>query len=346
MIPYTSFFLSVFIILILRFVFRKLNWLDKPERFGHQRKPVPYGMGIVFFFVFLILSLSFLQPSAKLILLLLSSGVLCVVSFLDDRLGLPAWFRLLVQIICAATVVLAGVGVPAISNPFGNPIVLDSIKWNLDLVFSVLRIEPIADLVAIFWIVFVVNAMNWLDGAPGIVSGISTISCAVIYLLASMAGIHVIDQTDLLTMVLIVGASSFAFLLFDFPKPKILMGDSGAMFLGFMISVMAMYSGGKMATAVIVLAFPILDAIWTITRRILTCQSPFRGDFQHFHHELMKAGLSEREVNVFYYIVSLGFGAFTLYLQSFGKLLAIIILFVLMLSIRLFLAKTTARSSH
>jgi len=138
-------------------------------------------------------------------------------------------------------------------------------------------------------------------------------------------------------MALIIAGASFAFLLFDFPKPKVLMGDSGTMFLGLMIAVMAIFSGGKLATAFIVLAIPILDAAWTILRRLLQKKSPFKGDFQHFHHELMRAGLSERQVNLFYYAISLGFGFTALYLQSLGKLIAIIILFVLMVLVRLFL---------
>ncbi|MDZ4216904.1 MAG: MraY family glycosyltransferase, partial [Candidatus Gracilibacteria bacterium] len=239
------------------------------------------------------------------------------------------------QIISALIIVLAGIGVPAISNPFGGMIVLDSVRWTLELGGVQILIEPLANLVALLWIVFVMNAMNWLDGSPGIVSGISTIACFVLYGLASMSELHVIDQSTLSTMALILGGSSLVFLCFDFPKPKILMGDSGTMFLGLMIAVMAIFSGGKLATAFIVLAFPILDAAWTIVRRIIKRQSPFKGDFQHFHHELMKAGLSQRQVNIFYYVVSLCFGFIALFLQSFGKLLAILLLFGLMVTVRL-----------
>ena len=124
------------------------------------------------------------------------------------------------------------------------------------------------------------------------------------------------------------------------------MGDSGTMFLGLMIATMALFSGGKLATAFIVLAFPILDAVWTIIRRIYRKQSPFKGDFQHFHHELMDAGLSERQVNIFFYTISLGFGYAALYLESFGKLIAILILFSIMFSVRIALLMKRRRAER
>lgn len=335
----SSFLLTLFFIGFLKCAFYRMKWLDKPELYGYQRKAVPYGMGIVFFLVFAILSTQLLDMSPKLLGLLVAGGILTLTSFLDDRYSLPALPRLLVQITCALIVVLAGVGVPAISNPFGDAFVLDHIQWSFEFFGMSLQIEPLADLVALIWIVFVINAMNWLDGAPGMVSGISTITCAVIFFTASLSGLHVIDQADLATMTMIVGGSCFAFLFFDFPQPKILMGDSGTMFLGLIIAVMALFSGGKLATAFIVLAIPILDALWTIVRRLIKKQSPFRGDFQHFHHELMNAGLSEKQVNLFYYTISLIFGVSALYLESLGKLITIITLFALMVFIRLFLLR-------
>jgi UDP-GlcNAc:undecaprenyl-phosphate GlcNAc-1-phosphate transferase len=328
-------FALTFLLLILGYwSFKKLNWLDKPHLYGYQRSPVPYGLGIVFFLNFLVLSLLYLELDPKLIALLITAGVLTLTSFVDDRIKLSPLLRLAVQFGCAGLVVLAGISVPAITNPFGDPFVLDSFQWVITWGNFELTIIPLAQIVAMMWIVFVINAMNWLDGAPGIVSGITSIACIVIYLLATMSDLHVIDQSTLTNLSLIIGASAFAFLFFDFPTPKVLMGDSGTMFLGLMIAVMAIFSGGKFATAFIVLAIPILDAGWTIVRRILKKQSPWKGDFQHFHHELLRAGLSERQVNLFYFAVSMSFGYAALYLQSMGKLIAIVILFSLMVFVR------------
>lgn len=328
-------FALTFLLLILGYwSFRKLGWLDKPHLYGYQRSPVPYGLGIVFFLNFFVLSLFFLEIDPKLLALFVAGGLLTFTSFIDDRIKLSPYLRFVVQIVCAGLVVLAGTSVPAITNPFGDPFILDSIQWVFSWGNFELVIIPLAQIVAMLWIVFVINAMNWLDGAPGIVSGITSIACIVIYLLATMSDLHVIDQSTLSNLSIIIGASAFAFLFFDFPSPKVLMGDSGTMFLGLMIAVMAIFSGGKFATAFIVLAIPILDAGWTIVRRILQGKSPFKGDFQHFHHELLHAGLSERQVNLFYFAISLSFGYAALYLQSMGKLIAIVILFSLMVMVR------------
>jgi|CXWL01.1.fsa_nt_gi UDP-GlcNAc:undecaprenyl-phosphate GlcNAc-1-phosphate transferase len=341
----SSFFLTLGLVLLASKIFRKLQWLDSPELFGYKRRPIPYGIGIVFLLNFLFLAAFFLPWSIQLVALLFSGTILTVISCIDDRIKLSPWIRLIIQLCSALLVVLAGINVPAITNPFGDPFVLDGIVWTLSIGGMMLTIAPMAALFAMLWIVFVMNSMNWLDGAPGIVSGMSTIACAVLYFLATESQLHVIDQTTLAIMALIVGGGTFAFLCFDFPKPKILMGDSGTMFLGFMIAVMAIYSGGKLATAFIVLAIPILDAAWTIIRRLINKQSPLKGDFQHFHHELMKAGLSERQVNLFYYSISLGFGIVALTLESLGKFIAIIILFGIMAGVRLFMAISSKSSS-
>ena len=343
MVFLSSLLLSFLFVLLGSFLFKRWGWMDKPHLYGHQRAPVPYGMGIVLAVVFIIASLFFIDLSTKLVGLMSASLILSLVCFWDDRKKLPATFRLLVQISCAAIVVLSGVGVPAITNPLGSPFVLDAWEWTTNIAGTKLTIHPLADLVAMLWIVFVINAMNWLDGSPGIVSGVSAIASFVLYLLATMTELHVIDQGELAVMATIIASASLVFLFFEFPPPKLLMGDSGTMFLGMIIATMAIYSGGKLATAFIVLAFPILDAVWTILRRIINKQSPFKGDFQHFHHELMRFGLSQKQVGLFYFAVSLGFGFAALYLKSSGKLIAIMLLFLLMAAIRIFLLQQSKK---
>lgn len=334
-----SFLLTITLVTLCTWIFPLLGWMDDPNKYGYERKPVPYGVGILFYCTFTIVSSYFLESSVQLFAVFLAGGILTLVSFIDDRVGLPALPRLVIQAVCAALLVLSGIGVPALSNPFGDPFVLDNIQWIFELGAVEITVEPIANLVAFVWILFVINAMNWLDGVPGMVSGMSAITSLILFLLASQATMHVIDQTALASMALIVCGSSLAFWMFDFPTPKVLMGDSGTMFLGMILAVMAIFSGGKLAIAFILMAFPLMDAVWTIIRRILKRQSPFRGDFEHFHHDLMRVGLSESQVNLFYYLVSLGFGGIALSLQSTGKFVAILVLLGLMTVIRIGISK-------
>jgi UDP-GlcNAc:undecaprenyl-phosphate/decaprenyl-phosphate GlcNAc-1-phosphate transferase len=323
---FSSAVLTVGLVLVLRAVFPLLGWMDKPERYGYFRKPVPYGLGVVMFLAFFMVSPWAVGLDERLMTLIVGGGVLTLISFLDDRIGLPAWLRLLIQVgVAAAIVVIGDVSVPAITNPLGAAFVLDSwTMWLGSMIF-----EPLADGIAIFWLVLMMNAMNWLDGVPGMVSGVSTIAFAVIFILAAQ-GFHVIDQQVLSQMALIFGASTFVFWFFDFPPPRVLMGDSGTMFLGLMLGVLAIYSGAKFATAIIVLAFPVFDFFWTIVRRIYNKQSPLRGDFLHFHHELMNSGMSEHTVCVLFYGFAAIFGGVTLLLESFGKLWVLVALFLIM----------------
>lgn len=338
-----SFLTTLLLILIFEKVFRARGWVDNPARYGHLRMPVPYSLGFIFCIVFVVMSVAFFDLNAKLIAVIIAGAGLTLIAFIDDWRNLSAVLRLGIQILLAGLVVFSGTYAPAISNPFGNPIVLDAIQWDISLGFFAITIIPLAFLFAIFWIVFVSNAMNWLDGLPGMVSGTSAIAAMTIYFLATEKNLHVIDQRALAVMALIIAGSSIAFLLFDFPKPRVLMGDSGTMFLGFMIAVMAIFSGAKFATVFIVLGIPLLDAVWTIGRRVLNGFSPFRGDLEHLHHDLLRAGLSGKQVNILYYMVSLMFGGAALFLHSFGKLVAIGVLFIVLLIVRAILSFRPSR---
>lgn len=332
-----SFFLTVLLIRIFSLVFQRVQILDTPEIYGHQRAPLPYGMGIVLFLSLVIGALVFIPLSSKLLAVIIAALIITSVSFLDDRYKLSPFLRLGVQILCAAFLAFSGIIVPAISNPFGDPIVLDS--------FLLYGYAPLAILVAIFWITFVMNAMNWLDGVPGMVSGISAITCLIVFLLTLEKDLHIIDQSTLSLMALLIGFSSLAFWVYDFPPPKVLMGDTGTMFLGFLLALMALFAGAKFATIFIVLAIPLFDALWTIGRRIAKKKSPFKGDFEHFHHELLRSGFSERAVNGIYYLISIVFGLSALYLNSLGKFFALVGLFALLVIFRFSLKKRTSFST-
>ena len=112
------------------------------------------------------------------------------------------------------------------------------------------------------------------------------------------------SQTDLATVSIILSMVCLAFLLFDFPKPRILMGDTGSTFLGFLLATLAIYSGGKVATAFLVLGLPILDTIWAVLRRVYSGKKFWQGDLKHLHHRLLDLGASERLVVLFYLFVT------------------------------------------
>ncbi|MFC1810259.1 glycosyltransferase family 4 protein [Patescibacteria group bacterium] len=310
--------------------FPKLGLLDRPNKYGLKRKPIPYYGGLVFIVVFITATLLFVDIDARVLGVLIGALMIAGVSFIDDLRGLNPWIRLFVQLLGALTVVISGIGIESISNPFGDPIILDQFKLNIPFGDSILTITLLADLFTIFWIVLIVNTMNFLDGLNGLVSGVSFIAVLTLFVL-SIGEHNIVDQSTVATLTIIVAMTALAFWFFDFHPAKILMGDTGSMFLGFIIAVFAIFAGGKIATAFLVLGFPILDAFWVITRRIVQGRSPMKGDLKHLHHRLIEVGLTERKALILIYILCAFFGGSAIFLGTSQKLYLIIVMGFLML---------------
>lgn len=339
----SAFMLTVLVILIALKVFPKLGLMDKPEKYGLKRKPIPYPGGILLYLVFLVLALMFFDPTMKLLGLLAGGGFLVLVSFIDDRVGLPTSFRIFVQIAVGVIMVASGIGIETITNPFGGYLDLTQIKLTLSLGSISHTVVLFSALFTIAWIVLLVNTMNWLDGIPGLVSGITVLASLTLFFL-SISDV-VVDGKEIATMAIIVAMIAFAFWIFDFHPPKILLGDSGSMFFGFLIAMLAIFSGGKIATAFLILGFAILDALYVIVHRIFSKRAPWKGGewdkyrkAVHLHHRMLQFGFSERQVLVAIYILSAIFGVTALFVGTRGKFWAIVALavasFVLGLALR------------
>jgi UDP-GlcNAc:undecaprenyl-phosphate GlcNAc-1-phosphate transferase len=138
-----------------------------------------------------------------------------------------------------------------------------------------------------------------------------------------------IDQPATAVLALILLGACLGFLRYNFFPAKIFLGDSGAYFLGMMLGSLAIISGAKLATALLVLGVPVLDAIWSVVRRLATGRSPFSADRGHFHYILVDAGLSQRKTVLLIYLLALAFGAVALLGDSLQKLIALGVLAVL-----------------
>lgn len=308
---------TLFLLFVIKRFFPRWNLLDKPSDYGIKRSPIPYSAGIVFFIITLLLTTFFVQYSGRqvssiLLAFLFAGGLITFVSFLDDRYRLHAFTRLGVQFLAAVIVIWGGLQIQVISNPFSTePFLLDQISFTLGgRVFWLL-----SALLVIGWLLLMMNVVNWLDGVPGLASGVSMIAFGTLLILA-LRQFHVVDQTLLIVLSAGLLGATFIFWLFDFYPPKVLMGDTGSMFLGFMIGVLSILAGGKMATALLVMGFPILDAMVVILRRICTRKSPFKGDYTHLHHRLIAYGFSERKTLFCIYAVCILCGAVALFLPT------------------------------
>lgn len=343
----SAFILTLIFLAIALKVFPKIGLMDQPQKYGLSRRPIPYPGGVLLYFSFLILSLLFLDLNAKLIGLLAAGGLLTGISFLDDLKGLPALLRLGIQVLVGFIVVWAGIGIEGITNPFGGYLSLHHVEWNFSLFQHEYSLMLLSALFTIGWIVLMVNTMNWLDGIPGLVSGISTLGGLTLFFLSIS---DLVNQPDVATMALITAMIAFAFWWFDFYPPKMIIGDSGSMFLGFMIAILAIFSSGKIATTFLILGFAILDVLYVITRRLIKKQAPWKGGewdqyrkAVHLHHRMLKAGFSERQVLLIIYVLSAIFGITALLVGTRGKFWAIVVLTLVSLMIGMILRAKQAK---
>lgn len=256
-----------------------------------------------------------------------SSLLILFFGIFDDLKNLSWKKQLLGQIAVVAIMIYAGLNVDYIANPFGgNEFRLDQLQYS---VFGI-QYSVLGSLFILFWIIGFMNVMNWLDGLDGLAGGVGFIGAITLFFLSIS---HLVNQPPLGIISIALTGAVLGFLFFNFHPAKIFMGTSGSMFLGFTLAVIAIFSGGKIAAALLVMGFPILDAVWVTARRIKNKKSPFQGDKSHFHYRLLELGWSQKKAVLFVYLICLMFGISALVFQSVGKVLALVVLFILMVMV-------------
>ncbi|MFI5240764.1 MAG: glycosyltransferase family 4 protein [Candidatus Saccharimonadia bacterium] len=326
--------LSAFITPIVRRFALEHNILALPGDRKIHLKPVPYLGGVAIFIGFLIPALLLLPHDRRFLSLIFGIFILVFVGVVDDIKSLNPWKKLIWQIIAAMVVLSGGIGITSISNPFGNTIILNYGRFWVHWRFLSFHISPIGNTLSLIWMVGLVNAINFLDGLDGLACGVSAIAGLVMFLLSIGPKVN---QPVVAMLAIIMTGAALGFLPYNFYPAKIFMGDGGAYFLGMTLALLAIYSGGKLATAGLVLGFTIFDTIWAAVRRIYHRSSPFKADKGHLHHLMLEAGFSQRSAVITLYAVALLFGLVAIRTGSFGKIIALIVLFILMVSFTAFL---------
>ncbi len=328
----TSFVITLVLTLITLKLFPLLKLLDRPKKYGLTRKPIPYGTGLILYVNFLIITFFFLPLSTQIIGMIIGASILVFTGFLDDFFDLSPLIKLVIQLIASIIIIFSGFEVFVITNPFGGTIPLDT--WHLILTGGI-SISIVSALFLIFWIIGMINTVNFLDGVPGLASGITVIAGIILFLLAIRPDFHIVDQKSFALLVGTFTVSIAVIWAFEFPPPKLLIGDTGSTFLGFMLALFAVFSGAKIATAFIVMGFPIFDLLLTVIKRIFQKKSPLKGDRQHLHHDLLRAGFSPRKTVFIIYTLSALFGLSALYLNSLQKFIAISLIFSIMVILKI-----------
>ena len=140
-----------------------------------------------------------------------------------------------------------------------------------------------------------------------------------------------VQQPEVALLAFVVAGIACACLLFDFPPPKVVSGDSGAMFFGLMLGILTVYAGGKVATAFLVLGVPLIDAFIVIGRRILAGKSPLKGSSggEHLHHRLLACGWPPQTIIILNAVLGIAFGLSALFMDTFQKFIAAVVLFAI-----------------
>jgi len=310
----------------------KLNVLDVPDspRRIHT-KPMPLMGGLAIFLAVVITILGYLyfgrpdyevMPKKFFEAIILGGSILMIGGILDDKFDLPPKLLWLFPALASLVIVHSGIGVgiKQLSNPLGAPISLD---------FAVLGI-PFSAIFIWLWMMGMIFTTKFLDGLDGLCAGISFIGGLTLFALSLLPHIN---QPITATLAIIFCGALFGYLFFSFNPASIFLGESGSTFLGFMLGTLSVISGGKIATALLVMGIPILDVAWVIVRRLWYHTSPFRADRKHLHFRLLDLGFTQRQAVLILYAISAIFGFTAVFLQSLGKLIALAVLFCVMLTL-------------
>jgi len=325
-----AFALAFFLTPVVIRIYTKNKWLDDPDQNKHAKvthhKAVPRGGGVVIFGAVLLSAILLLPVDKYLVVIMLGAFVLTVVGTLDDIYDINPKVRILTGLLAALIVVGGGIGIAYVTNPFGPGVIhLDQPRLIFDFFGSTREIWIIPDLLALFFILWNMNIVNWSKGVDGQMPGFVSIAIAFIGVIALRFASDP-AQLETARLAFIVSGAFAGFLIWNFYPQRIMSGYGAGSLAGYFLAVLAILSGAKFATTVMVLAVPTADAVFTIVRRILAGKSPLWGDRGHLHHKLLdELGWGRKRIAVFYWITSFSLGVLSLILDTRGKILAIVV---------------------
>ena len=318
-----AFLIALFVALIVTpaviVLAAKTGAMDAPDARKVHKGPMPRIGGLAIYCGFMAAILAMLnfaeltqEVANGVIGLLLGGTLIVIIGLIDDYKNLPAKVKLLGQILAACVVVYFDVRIDVITDPFGD----------------YLYLEYLAVPATVFWIVGLTNTVNLIDGLDGLAAGVSTIASLTIMLVAL--------QEDVMIVALFTAAlagAALGFLRYNFNPAKIFMGDTGSMFLGFILAGISVIGAVKctatiaLIVPILALGLPIMDTTFAIIRRYRGGVPIFKPDKGHLHHRLLDLGFSQRQAVLLMYVISalLGLSAVALNEVSGGMSIVIVV---------------------
>lgn len=328
-----TFVVSLLLVPLAKSIANHVGAVDLPNERKIHKVPMPRMGGLAIFGGFIFGYIVYGDVTTQMLSILIGSFIIFLLGIFDDIKPIRAKYKFLVQIIAALIVVI-----------YGKIYFTEITFLGLDLKFNIW----ISYFLSTFFIVAISNAINLIDGMDGLASGISSIYFATIAIIAIV--LNRFGTLDITLSLIMLGAT-LGFLFWNFPPAKIFMGDSGSLFLGFMIAVIALL-GFKVTTLtslvvpITILAIPIFDTALAIVRRLLKGENIGTPDKEHFHHQLLKMKFGPKTSLIVIYSINIMFSVISIFYVIGDQTEAIVLYLVLMLMLLFVILKTDILYKH
>ncbi len=307
--------------------------VDVPKDNRRMHKvPIPRMGGLAIFLGFITSAMLFGHLDKQMNAILLGAVLIVILGIIDDKMALPPSVKFVGQIAAALIPVLSGVAIERFTNPFAG-----GSYFSLGI-FSI----P----VTIIWIVGLTNAVNFIDGLDGLAVGVSSIASITMFTIAVL-----VSETYVAIVMAALAGACIGFMPYNMNPAKIFMGDTGSMFLGYILATMSIqglfkfYAVISFAVPFILLGLPIFDTAFAIVRRLLKGQSPLQADRGHVHHRLIDMGFDQKQSVAILYVLSAVLGLSAVLLTTSGEVKIIILAVTVILSVMIGLS-ITAYDQH
>lgn len=316
---------SFFITPLIERLSLRYGLVDRPSLRKVHDNPVPRIGGLAIFISFMaaffLFTVSFIDIDRELLGIIIGATLIMLVGLTDDIIDLRPAYKLAAQVGAAVILIMFDVRMEFIGNPFGG--LIDLGPWSIP--------------VTVLWVVALINIVNFIDGLDGLAAGVCSIAAVALFFTADATG-----RVAVAFIAVSIAGATLGFLIHNFNPASIFMGDSGSMFLGFMLGAMTIQGVMKgvaiisLLMPLIIMGVPFLDASYAIFRRLRYNQPLMRADRGHIHHQLLYRGFSHRQSVLIIYLwcillslsaLALNFAATSWRLPIFVGLLALSIVF-------------------
>lgn len=304
-------------------------WRHGSRHEGKNTLPRLGGLAMCLAFLSVVLWEPHLVITREIAGLLVGSLFVCAFGLWDDFLELSFKAQAFLQVGLTVILFVFGVRILSLRNPFGDPWVFSE-QGGISVLLGFLLL--------FFWVALVINAVNWLDGLDGLLGSVTLVTFLVVFFLSLKPEVN---QPPIALLALIAAGTALGFLFFNLHPAKILAGTAGSMLLGLIIAVLAVIAGTKIATALMVLSLPVVDALWVIVERLRSKQSIFLPDQRHLHYRLRQLGWSEGRIAWFFFLLSAFIGFVALSTEAFGKFIALSLILSVVLLFLVFVEHRT-----